>query len=78
MIEKLLKLFEIGSVDEIVSGNCLSSDIQDFENTVLYQEGMHHLTLGIVTRDRQGFKKGTLLVYSSEELLNSLTLLENG
>ena len=77
VIAKLLNLFEIGSVDHLVLKTSLSLDFPDYEDTVLYQVALHNQTQGIVTRDRQGFKKGTLPVYSPAELLNSLNLLEN-
>jgi len=77
VIEKLLNLFEIGSVDHLVLRTSLSLDFPDYEDTVLYQVALHNQAQGIVTRDRKGFEKGTLSVYSPEELLNSLNLLEN-
>ncbi len=55
----------------------LSLDFPDYEDTVLYQVALHNQAQGIVTRDRQGFGKGTLPVYSPEELLKSLNLFEN-
>lgn len=76
-IEKLLNLFEIGSVDHLVLRTSLSLDFSDYEDAVLYQVALHNQTQGIVTRDRQGFEKGSLPVYSPEELLNSLDSLEN-
>ena len=77
VIEKLLNLFKIGSEDEFVLRTGLSLDFPDYEDTVLYQVALRQQTQGIVTRDRSGFKKGTLPVYSPEELLKNLTLLEN-
>ena len=77
MIEKLLNLFEIGSVDHLVLRTSLSLNFPDYEDTVLYQVAIHTQAQGIVTRDRQGFRKWTLPVYSPEELLKSLNLLEN-
>ncbi len=77
VIEKLLNLFEIGSVDHLVLRTSQSKDFPDYEDTVLHQVAIHTKAQGILTRDRQGFKKGTLPVYSPEELLNSLDLLEN-
>ena len=76
MIEKLLNLFKIGLVDELVIRTSLSLDFPDYEDTLLYQVALHSQTQGIVTRDRRGFEKGRLPVYSPEELLNSMTLLE--
>lgn len=77
VIGKLLNLFEIGPVDHFVLRTSLSMDFPDYEDAVLYQVAIHNETHGILTRDRQGFKKGTLPVYSPEELLNSLDLLAN-
>lgn len=77
VIEKLLNLFKIGSVDHLVLSTSLSLDFPDYEDTVLYQVALHNQAQGIVTRDRRGFEKGTLPVYSPEELLQSLNLLEN-
>ena len=74
--EKLLTLFKIGSVDHLILRTSLSLNFPDFEDTVLYQVALHNETQGIVTRDRQGFRKGALPVYSPEELLNSINLLE--
>ena len=77
VIEKLLNLFEIGSVDRLVLRTSLSLDLPDYEDTVLHQVALHNQSQGIVTRDRHGFEKGTLPVYSPEELLKSLDLLED-
>ncbi len=77
VIEKLLDLFEVGPVDRLVLRTSLSLDFPDYEDAILYQVALYNQAQGIVTRDRRGFSKGTLPVYSPEELLKSLYLLGN-
>jgi len=76
VIEKLINLFNIGSVNHLVLRTSLALDFPDYEDTVLYQVALHNKAKGIVTRDRRGFSKGILPVYSPEELLKSLHSVE--
>ncbi len=68
-ITQLLRLFEVAPVHRLVLEEALTLDFSDFEDAVLCQAGLHAGAQAIVTRDRLGFKKATIGVYTPEELL---------
>jgi len=71
-IEKLFKIFEIAPIDKSILESAVKSEIADFEDAVLHDAGKNIEVNAIVTRNQQDFKKGTLPVYSPEELLKLL------
>jgi len=71
-IEKLFKLFEIAPIDKPILELAVKSKITDFEDAVLHEAGKNIEVDAIVTRNPKDFKKGTLPVYSPEELLKLL------
>ncbi len=50
----------------------MRSEITDFEDAVVHEAGKNVKVEAIVTRNPKDFKKGTLPVYSPEELLKKL------
>jgi hypothetical protein len=64
-----MKLFEVAPVNRAVIEAALSSEFQDFEDSVLHESALNKDAQGIVTRDPNGFKKSKIHVYSPEELL---------
>ncbi|MBN1637387.1 MAG: PIN domain-containing protein [Ignavibacteriales bacterium] len=71
-IDKLFKLFEVAPIDKPILESAVKSEISDFEDAVLHEAGKNVEVDAIVTRNPKDFKKGTLPVYSSEELLKLL------
>lgn len=70
IIKKLLKLFEVASVNRLVLEDALDSGFLDFEDAVLHAAAMHCGVQAIVTRDEKGFNKAQIAIYSPEALLN--------
>lgn len=68
-ITQLLRLFEVAPVHRLVLEEALSLDFSDFEDAILCQAGVHAGAQAILTRDRLGFKKASIGVYTPEELL---------
>ncbi len=68
VVRDLLRLFEIAPVDRRVLELAASSSIPDFEDAVLHDAGLLIGLEAIVTRDPEGFRHGTLLVLSPDEL----------
>ncbi len=50
----------------------MRSEITDFEDAVVHEAGKNVKVEAIVTRNPKDFKKGTLPVYSPEELLKKM------
>lgn len=71
-ISSLLNLFEIAPVTRAVLSDALASGFTDFEDAVLYQAARHAGADAIVTRNRQDFKKASLVLYSPNELVNAI------
>jgi predicted nucleic acid-binding protein len=72
-IQKLLTLFEIAPVNRSVLQAALKSEFSDFEDGVIHEAACFVEANGIVTRDRKGFKKSRVLIYSPRELLQALS-----
>ena len=68
-IVKLMKLFEVAPVNRAVLETAVSSGFKDFEDAVLHESALYKEAQGIVTRDRKGFTKSKIHIYSPEELL---------
>ena len=71
-IDKLFKIFEVAPINKPILESAVKSEISDFEDAVLHEAGKNVEVDAIVTRNPKDFKKGTLPVYSSEELLKLL------
>jgi predicted nucleic acid-binding protein len=73
IIGDLLQLFEVASVTRVVIENALKRPFKDFEDAVLHEAGRLIGVDAIVTRDMAGFDAATLRIYSTEELIASLS-----
>lgn len=71
-IEKILQLFEVAPVNRMVLESALQLKFSDFEDAVLHEAACHAGAQCIVTRDRSGFKKARLSIYTPDELLSIL------
>ena len=71
-LETLLSLCDVAPVDESVIRGALSLRFRDFEDAVLHESGRRAGARGVVTRDRDGFRKSQLPVYTPEELIATL------
>ena len=65
----LLALCDVAPVGIEVLNSALSLGFADFEDAVLHEAGRTAGVDAVVTRDRAGFKRATLRVYSPRELL---------
>lgn len=70
--ETLLSLCEIAPVNADVLRDALGQGFKDYEDAVLHEAARAANAMGIVTRDRGGFSRASLPIYSPEELLASL------
>lgn len=77
-IKDLLMLFEIAAVNRSVIEDALVVKFSDFEDAVLYQAARHAGVEAIVTKDLKGFKRSILPIYSPDEMLKALQLLNSG
>lgn len=75
-ITKLLQLFEVAAVNRAVLENALQLQFTDYEDAVLYESARHNGTEIIVTRDKGGFKKSKLTIYTPQEFLNAISLVK--
>ena len=75
-IEKLVALLEIAPVNRVVIKDALRSGFSDFEEAIVCQAAYHAVADAIVTRDRKGFKKSEIPVYSPTEILNILRSID--
>jgi predicted nucleic acid-binding protein len=71
-IEQLLRLFEIAPITRTVLASALLLKFADFEDAVLHEAAVHIGAEAIVSRDRRGFKKASIAVYSPDELVNAM------
>jgi len=73
-IRKLLAIFEIAPVNRPVLAAALESRLADFEDAVMHEAASQVSAQAIITRNPSDFKKGTLTIYSPEELHRILEL----
>ncbi len=74
VIENLLQLFKIASVDKDVLVASLKNNGKDFEDSVLYTSAKFCDIDLIVTRDKKGFTNSTVSVQEPKEFLASINL----
>ena len=72
VVEKLLILFGVAAVNRTVLVDALVLGFGDYEDAVLHEAARHAGAEGVVTRDRRGFRKAKLAVYTPEELRRML------
>ena len=71
ILQSLLKLFKISSVDKEVLLLSLKNNGSDFEDSVIYTSAkLSHIDL-IISRDKKGFKNSKVPVKSPKEFLIS-------
>ena len=68
LICRLLELFSVAEVNEIVLKKASASAFSDFEDAVLYQAGCYVGVDCIVTRNVKDFKTADLPIYTPMEL----------
>lgn len=69
LLKALLQLFDITPVNRMVIEQALVNSFDDFEDGVLHESAIHANLQGIVTRDKKGFQKAKLPVYSPAEII---------
>jgi predicted nucleic acid-binding protein len=68
-IEHLLSLFGVAPVTADVLQGALTLNLPDYEDAVLHEAGRRAGATAIITRDRAGFAKGRLTVYTPSEVI---------
>ena len=71
-IRKLLRLFKIASVNNLVLETVIDAGFSDFEDAAVYASARHVGAETIVTRNEEDFKKADLTIYSPVELVKIL------
>jgi predicted nucleic acid-binding protein len=71
IIEDLLQLFEIATVDKDVLISSLKNSGKDFEDSVIYTSARFSKVDVIVTRDKKGFSNSKVLIQEPKEFLAS-------
>lgn len=69
VIERLLRIFGLAAVDQLVLQSALRSPIIDFEDAIVSEPAYHVGVDGIVTRNSAHFRNSSVRTYSPEELL---------
>ncbi len=73
VIEKLLEIFEIAPVNDVVLKKASNLNWKDFEDAVLYQSAIYCNIDAIVTRNVVDFKKSDIPVYLPKDILFALS-----
>lgn len=73
-IQHLLSLFQVAEVNRDILQMALTLPFSDFEDSVLYQAGIHVGVEGIVTRNGRDFSGGDLPIYTPQELFSLLSV----
>lgn len=76
IIESLLSIFSVASVDKTVLLDSLKNSGTDFEDSVIYTSSKFSNVDIILTRDAKGFKKSTVSVMQTKEFLASYSNLD--
>lgn len=69
-INRLLDLFAIAEVNDVILKAAINSNFSDFEDAVLYHSGVYASVDGFLTRNSKDFKTASLPIYSPTELLS--------
>lgn len=71
LLLKFKVLVNILPLDDKIIDLALSSEIDDFEDAIQYYTAMQIGAKVIITRNKKDFKKGTIVVLTAQEYLNS-------
>lgn len=74
-INSIMALFEIASVNRLVTENALKSKFSDFENSVLHEAARCVGAEYIITGNIKDFKKSKIPAYTATEFLSMLESL---
>jgi predicted nucleic acid-binding protein len=74
LLGDLLRIFAIVPVDRAVLESALRLDFPDFEDAVVHEAARASGAAGIVTRDTEGFSRGTVPALDPLELLSTLAV----
>lgn len=71
-LTNLLAICDVAPVDGAAVRSALGLGFSDYEDAVLHEAARAARCRGIVTRDRAGFRKGSLPAWTPEELLAAI------
>ena len=77
-VQRLLGIFDVAPVGKAVLSDALMLPFRDYEDAVLHESARHAGAVGLVSRDAAGFKRATLRVYSPDELLRMVQVVDRG
>lgn len=75
-VQKILQIFNVSTVSRVVLEDALKNGFKDYEYGVLYQSAIHANLETIITRNQKDFTKSSLPVYSPDDFLDALDVLE--
>ena len=75
IINSIMALFEVASVNRLVIENALKSKFTDFEDSVLHESARHAGVEYIITRNIKDFKKSKIPAFTPTEFLSMLESL---
>jgi predicted nucleic acid-binding protein len=77
LLSELLRICSVVPVDRAVLERALRLDFPDYEDAVVHEAALLAAAEGIVTRDAEGFSRGTLPVLDPLELLSTLAVAQD-
>lgn len=75
-IKNLLKLFHVAPINLTVLQNAVDTKFRDYEDGVLHQSAVSAGLDGIITRNTKDFQHSQLPVYTPDELLSAINMME--
>lgn len=76
-LQKLMALFEIAPVNQMIIKQALQRKTSDFEDAVLLESARFSGVDIVVTRDPRGFQDANIKIFSPPELINALNAIKN-
>ncbi len=74
MLDELLRICSVAPVDRAVLERALRLDLPDFENALVHEAARAAGAEAIVTRDTEGFSRGSIPALHPLELLSTLAV----
>ena len=75
-VGKLLSLFEIAPITQLVLKEAINLQFVDFEDAVLHEAARQVEVQGIVTRNPKDFNKASISIYTPDELYKMLVSIK--
>ncbi len=76
LLRKLRVVVQVLTIDERIVDLALSSHFEDFEDAIQYYAAVENSMDCIISRNKSDYKKSKIPVYTAEEYLNFLKIIE--